>query len=487
MPPTGEARASALFDYAEANGFDVAEGVAYADSTSDLPMLEAVGFPVAVNPETRLAALARKRGWLVEHFDKAKGAPQPLLPIGPEWGRPRRRRVGKVDTVERAAMKALVFSRKPAKFAAAMVAGGSRPAAAPRSVRSRCATSIRPSCPGPGGCGCGPGCRASAAPTWPRSTARRRAGSSRSCRSRSRPATRWWATSTTGSAPSWCPCSAASPAASSPVCPPCAEGRINHCERIGFGDLEPGLQCGFCESTGGGWSTLMVAHESQLVAVPADLSDEAAVLVEPTACAVHAAAQVDAGRVALIGSGTLGLLTIAALRQARPEVDLIATAKHPHQRALAAELGADVVVAPGELERAVRSRSGTMRYDNGQLGGGAEAVVDCVGSPESIAQALRIAAPGATIHAVGMPGVTTVDLTPLWQREVALRGAYAYQRADFDRAIELVQRLDLGRLVTATYPLRRYEDAIAHAASAGARGAVKIAFDLRSERERDSI
>jgi threonine dehydrogenase-like Zn-dependent dehydrogenase len=86
-----------------------------------------------------------------------------------------------------------------------------------------------------------------------------------------------------------------------------------------------------------------------------------------------------------------------------------------------------------------------------------------------------------------MPGVTTVDLTPLWQREIALRGAYAYQRADFDRALDLVQELDLGRLVTATYTLRRYEDAIAHAASAGARGAVKIAFDLRSERERDSI
>jgi HAD superfamily hydrolase (TIGR01490 family) len=91
VPPTGEARASVLADYAAANGFDLAEGVAYADSTSDLPMLDAVGFPVAVNPETRLAALARKRGWLVEHFDKAAGAPQPPLPIGPAWhggGRP---------------------------------------------------------------------------------------------------------------------------------------------------------------------------------------------------------------------------------------------------------------------------------------------------------------------------------------------------------------------------------------------------------------
>ena len=80
-PPTGESRAQALFDYAAAHGFDPAEGVAYADSTSDLPMLEAVGFPVAVNPETRLAALARKRGWLVEHFEKAPGFRHPALPL----------------------------------------------------------------------------------------------------------------------------------------------------------------------------------------------------------------------------------------------------------------------------------------------------------------------------------------------------------------------------------------------------------------------
>lgn len=83
VPPTGETRAQVLMDYAEANGFDLRQTVAYADSTSDLPMLEAVGFPVAVNPETRLATLARKRGWLVEHFDKAQGAPRALIPMGP--------------------------------------------------------------------------------------------------------------------------------------------------------------------------------------------------------------------------------------------------------------------------------------------------------------------------------------------------------------------------------------------------------------------
>ena len=85
VPPTGEARAQALFDYCDAHGLDPAESVAYADSTSDLPLLEAAGFPVAVNPEARLSALARKRGWLVEHFDKAEGGSHPLLPIGPAW------------------------------------------------------------------------------------------------------------------------------------------------------------------------------------------------------------------------------------------------------------------------------------------------------------------------------------------------------------------------------------------------------------------
>ncbi len=83
VPPTGETRAQILADYCDAEGLSLDESVAYADSTSDLPMLEAVGFPVAVNPETRLAAIARKRGWLVEEWAKAPGGPRPLLPIGP--------------------------------------------------------------------------------------------------------------------------------------------------------------------------------------------------------------------------------------------------------------------------------------------------------------------------------------------------------------------------------------------------------------------
>lgn len=292
-----------------------------------------------------------------------------------------------------------------------------------------------------------------------------------------------------------------------PVCPGCASGDVNRCERIAFGHLEPGLQSGFCESTGGGWSETMVAHPAQLVPVPDELSDEAAVMVEPTACAVHAAdvavRALDGsdGPVVVIGAGTLGLLTIAAISDALPDgMPIMTGGKYAHQKRLATELGATTVVSPDELNGAVRLATRSMKLakdhsgasrTGGQLTGGAPVVVDCVGSEASLAQALEVVAPGGTILVVGMPATVSLDLTGLWHREVALRGVYAYRREDFRAALDLVSAEgphgDLGRLVSATYPLSRYEDAIVHAADAGRRGAVKIAFDLRTPaRQTDS-
>jgi threonine dehydrogenase-like Zn-dependent dehydrogenase len=285
------------------------------------------------------------------------------------------------------------------------------------------------------------------------------------------------------------PVLACGPRGIDPPCPQCAAGRTQRCERQSFGQLEPGLQTGYCADTGGGWGVWLVAHETQLHRVPDDLSDEAAVLVEPAACAVHAARSVPAvDAVAVVGAGTLGLCTIAALARLprRPEL-LLATAKHPEQRALARSLGADVVVAPDELARAVRRATGSLRA-GAQLTGGAPAVVDCVGSEESVASSLAVVAPGGTVVLLGMPGRISLDLTPLWHREVRLVGSYAYGEEDggrtFDLAFDLVRDAGLDRLLSATYPLDRYEEALAHAAEAGRRGAVKIAFDLRGERRR---
>ena len=129
-----------------------------------------------------------------------------------------------------------------------------------------------------------------------------------------------------------------------------------------------------------------------------------------------------------------------------------------------------------------------------QLTGGADFVLDCVGSDDSIIDALSMVRPRGTVVLVGMPGSVKVDLTTLWHRETRLVGAYAYgsesmadgtHRRTFELAFDLVASAGLERLVSGTYPLGRYRDAIEHAASAGRRGAVKIAFDMRNERERN--
>jgi threonine dehydrogenase-like Zn-dependent dehydrogenase len=280
-----------------------------------------------------------------------------------------------------------------------------------------------------------------------------------------------------------------------PPCPACAEGRKGNCERLAFGHLHPGLQTGFCADTGGGWSEELVAHESQLHDVPAHFSDEAAVMVEPTACATHAALRADVGatdRVVVLGAGTLGLATIAAVRHFSPPAALIAVARHQIQRDLAAALGADEVVEEGELGRAARRLTGSLALgrrsaERGRLTGGVDVVFDCVGSSRSITEALSVTRPGGKIILVGMPGGVRVDLAPLWQREITITGAYAYgvEARDgtwvstFDLAFELVDACDLSRLVSAHYPLDRYEEAVRHAAAAGRRGSVKIVFDLR--------
>ena len=72
-PPAGEARGTLLEEYAAKNGIVLPESFAYADSLSDLGMLELVGTPVAVNPDARLSQVAGQRGWRVERWKMAPG------------------------------------------------------------------------------------------------------------------------------------------------------------------------------------------------------------------------------------------------------------------------------------------------------------------------------------------------------------------------------------------------------------------------------
>ncbi len=289
-----------------------------------------------------------------------------------------------------------------------------------------------------------------------------------------------------------------------PPCPSCGRGHVGNCGHLAFGHIRPGLQTGFCADTGGGWSSSgLVAHSSQLFAVPDALTDADAVTVEPVACAVHAvlgAGIQDGDVVAIIGAGTLGLDRHRRSFSSWPRPDAaqnqrrcLVGARYAHQQRLARQFGASEALPPDQLTRAVRRHSRSLSFggasgDTATLSGGADVVIDCVGSAESIEQSLAMVKPRGAVSLVGMPGKVTVDLAPLWHREVRLAGAYAYgletvpktkkDVATFDLAFEVVEAHGTGCLVSATYPLTRFEDAIAHAGAAGRRGAVKIAFDI---------
>ncbi|TMK68934.1 MAG: HAD family hydrolase [Actinobacteria bacterium] len=66
----GEGKVAKMRDFAEEHDIDLAASWAYSDSVSDLPMLRAVGHPVAVNPDTELAEIAVEEGWRVMRFER---------------------------------------------------------------------------------------------------------------------------------------------------------------------------------------------------------------------------------------------------------------------------------------------------------------------------------------------------------------------------------------------------------------------------------
>jgi threonine dehydrogenase-like Zn-dependent dehydrogenase len=183
----------------------------------------------------------------------------------------------------------------------------------------------------------------------------------------------------------------------------------------------------------------------------------------------------------------MGLCAIAGLRRYIPGVQIVVGARYPHQQALAKAFGADVVVKPDELQRAVR-RLTSSHVIGDHLSGGADATIDAVGTSASIADCLRFTRPRGRVVLMGMPSEVTVDLTGLWHRETQLVGAYTYgtetmpdgtRTRTFDLAIDTAHTLGFERLLSATYSIADHVDAISHAATAGRRGAVKIAFDFR--------
>jgi threonine dehydrogenase-like Zn-dependent dehydrogenase len=277
-------------------------------------------------------------------------------------------------------------------------------------------------------------------------------------------------------------------------CPACARGDYNLCSRFAEGSLAAGIGHGACRDVGGAWGEVMLAHRTRLVPVPAQVSDEQAVLVEPLAVAVHAILRFvppDAAMALVIGAGPIGLAAVAALRALRPQARVLVVARHAHQADLARRLGASGVIRPGRRGpyREIAGLSGA-RLLQPLLGppvltGGVDVCLECVGSARSIDDALRLTRAGGVVVLVGLAAVPRgVDWTPIWLREVKVHGAgyYAQERVEgrlvrsMDLAMELTAtgRVDLSALITHRFALPDYRRALAVALDKRRHQAVKV-------------
>lgn len=283
-----------------------------------------------------------------------------------------------------------------------------------------------------------------------------------------------------------------------PACSQCTQGNCGTCENLLQGSLAPGLQTGYCQSTGGAWSAALVAHQFQIHQVPDLLSDEEAVLVEPFSCAIHAVlkAMPQPDQTALIiGCGAIGLLTIAALRALGFRGRLLAIAKYPHQAELAQMLGADQIFDANaklysEIQSALKLQKLEPELGKPVLIGGVDCTFDCVASSTTIDDALRFTRPQGTVVLVGMPAIPEgIDWSSLWFKELKFMGSYTYgtevyqgeQIRTFTLAIQLMQQQSelLSRLITGYYRLPAYRQALHTAMRPGTSKAIKTVFDFR--------
>jgi len=279
------------------------------------------------------------------------------------------------------------------------------------------------------------------------------------------------------------------------LCPFCAAGDISSCQRLHVRRDGMSFAVGFSQGMGGGWAEQVVAHRSMLFALADSVEDRGASLHEPLSIAVHGLLRqppTDGDRVVVVGAGIIGLASAAAVRALFPKCEVTVVARHQAQARAATAVGAHHVVRhaanQGHFEElAALSRTEVLgRGDNSMLLGGFRYGIEAVGSPAAVTEVLRIVDNRGTVLLLGAAGVSEVDLTPVWWKELAFVGAINHsidpgpdgaRRHSVARAVELLAAGVLPHTVVVTHEfgLSDYRRAIETAIDRAA-GAIKVVF-----------
>jgi 2-desacetyl-2-hydroxyethyl bacteriochlorophyllide A dehydrogenase len=237
------------------------------------------------------------------------------------------------------------------------------------------------------------------------------------------------------------------------TCKMCTSGRENLCENLQF------FGCGYPQ---GGMADYFTLPADRLFPVPDTLDDLTAALIEPLSTPVHAvrlAGDVAGRSAAILGTGTIGLFTLAVLR-AHGAGKIVTTDPNPGKRERAAALGADVTIDARTPDVAGQVREA--------LGGSADIVFDCVAIQSSMDQAIAIADKGGTVVVVGVPASdVTVPLPIVQDHQIRIQGSATYLPEDYRESTDLLRRgaVKAADFVTATRPLAQVAEAFELASS----------------------
>ncbi len=271
-----------------------------------------------------------------------------------------------------------------------------------------------------------------------------------------------------------------------PLCHACARGNYNLCEQGQFAGPQ---------QIGGGWSEEMLVQEQQVFQVPQTLSDEQAVLLEPTSVALHSALRhipQTGEHVLIMGAGTIGLLILQVIRAVSPQTMVSVMARYPFQVEQATRMGAASILYPQDsydgVVRATGARLYTGMLGNRMLLGGYDAIYDTIGTRRTLEDALRWTRAGGAVVLVGVDlHLKRLDLSPVWYQEVSVLGSMGHgtenwmgqRRSTFAVAAELIEQglLHPEKLLTHRFALTNFKEAIHAIKQKGQTRAIKVVFD----------
>jgi len=233
-------------------------------------------------------------------------------------------------------------------------------------------------------------------------------------------------------------------------CSFCREGKINLCRNLQALGVD----------IDGGFAEYCVAPAKQCYPLPGDLPVETAVLTEPLSCAIYGnqLAEIHPGdQVLIIGGGIIGHMMVQLARISGAS-SIIATDPDAERQKQLKSLGVNLTVDPTEND----AEEKILDYTHG----GAERVIECVGSIPTVEQSIRLARDGGIVVFFGVsPKDATAQISPyeLYKRDLTLRGSFL-NPFTFQKAARLISsgRIDFSSLDIARFSLNEINRAIEH-------------------------